>query len=521
MKIKMGTLSLIGLLLFPSLLFAFTLKGQYFRYHKVRGNSVAQFERSHLDQAPEGSAYHHAYYPAMHQGIPDIPAPHKIPQTPKTLSLHEAIALALRSNPDIQVAELQRIVDKFGLEVSIWQQYEPQFQPLNVTSTLKNGVNPDWNLTTGLKFYSPTGTTVNLGYQNNLLGGIGATNISITQHLLQGGSFAVNTVGYDNAIDQEWIARLGFKNSIINVVFDVIQKYRSLVESYNNLKTNANSLQSQLKQVEDSKLQVKAGKMAESDLLQQQENLETTRLLVKRQEQSLRDSYQDFLSTLGLVSSTKIVVERHISVDGVTVPSRKKATKIALAHNIEYQTALINLRIAKRQLLVDEDARRWTLDMTGNVTLARQANIANGPTIGQDQGPTLGFTLNIPINDLSLKQAVVDDRVAIESAKIQLAQQKENLIRSVYTQLDDISNQREQINIAQLAVKLQKQTLKNAQLKFKYGKTTAFEVNSLTNQLVEQEVNLTSTKIDYLNGVSQLYQLLGITLEKWMIKLRY
>ncbi len=523
----LGRHTLLGVACFQSMLlahasFALTMKGQQFYHPKTRGDTIAHHRQLRLQQAHPNAGYSQPYEPIGPAGAIKIPQPHVMPPVAKTLSLHEAIALALRNNQNVKTAELQRIIDKFGLEVNIWKAYEPQITALNVTSTMQKNVPPVWNLTTGVSLPGSTlGTTAKIDYANNLLGGFGTAAISVTQPLLKGFGLAFNRIAYDNAIDAERTARLSFKDSIISVVDDVVKKYRSLVEAYNNLKTNEQSLKSQKDQVLQSNLQVKAGKMAKSDLLQQQENLESTKLSVVQQQDALRNAYQEFLTTLGLVPETKLIIDKNISIRNVRVPSRKEAIRIALAHNISYQKALISLRGDERSLLSAKNARKWQLDMTGSVTLGRTASVANGVTANVNTYPKLGFSLTVPINDLALKREVVQAKVSLENARMKLAQQKEDLIRNVANQLDSIHNQHKQIKISELAVKLQAQTLQNAELKLKYGKTTVFEVNSLTNQLVTQQVSLISTKITYLNDLTSLFQTLGTTLDKWKIKLRY
>ena len=517
---RLRVLLLQSILLMP-VAHAVTMKGQPFRYEKTKHDAVAEHRQLRIQEADNNAVHVRPYQPITSLPLPKIPVPHAMPSLTKTISLHEAIALALRNNVDVKVAELNRIVDKFGLEVSIWSKYEPQITALQVTNSMQKNGPPTWNLSTGVSVYSPTGTTATIDYANNLYGGIGTTTLTVEQKLLQGFSLAVNRIDYENAIDNELVARLSYKDTIMGVVDSVTTAYRTLVSDYNSLKTQKQSLKSQEDEVYESKLRVKAGKMSESDLLQQQQNLEGTRLDVVNQQETLRNDYQAFLQQLGLVSSTHLSIEKNITIKGVHVPSRQDAIRIALAHNIDYQTSLINLRTTERALLSAKDARKWTLDMTGSVQLGNQAQSPNGPVVSQNTNPTLGFSLSIPINDLTLKQGVVAAKVALESAKMQLAQKKQDLIRDVINQLDSIENQREQIKIAELELKLQQKTLQNGKLKLKYGKTTVFEVNSLINQLVSQEVALIGLKISYLNAVTSLDNKLGITLDKWSIKLRY
>ncbi len=489
----------------------------------IQGDAVEGHRLRRLAEADPDASYPHPHEPVIEQGVFELPAPDAMPANPRRLSLRDAIALALRSNPNVKISELQRILDKFGLELSLQPSWV-QWSPLTLTSTVQNKAVPVWSAGSGIAVNAPSGTSFSVAHVNNLLGGPGETTIKMTQHLLKGFGLKVNQVPYRNAFDTEKIARLNFKNSVITVVVNVITNYRSLVEAYNSLDTSKQTLKSQEQTVLQSKLQVKMGTMAPSDLLQQQENLESTRLSVVQQEDALRDAYQNFLSSLGLIPSAKILIDRHISVSGVHIPSRNDCVRIALKHNIAYRQALIQLEITKRALITAEDARKWTLDLTSQVELGAQRSAVGQPITDLTESqtnPNMELSLSVPIDNVSAKQAVVSAKIAIEDAKLTLEQQKEDLIRQVWDQWDTIENQYQQIKVSELAIQLQEQTLKNAKLKLKYGKSTVFEVNTLLDQLVSQQIALIGTDISYLNAVTTLRQTLASTLDHWHIKLRY
>lgn len=489
-------------------------------YPKVTGDPVEGHRLIRLYKADSRASYTHSYEPEMDTGVNVLPVPHALPVIPKRLSLNEAIALALRYNPSVKTSEMQRILDKFGLEAVI-RTYGVVWNPLTFTSTLQNKAYPTWSAGTGIGITAPSGTNFTLAHANNLLGGLGTSTLTLTQPLLQGFGFEFNRIAYQNALDAEGVARLSFKNSVITVVVNVISNYRSLVQAYNSVATNEQTLKDQQTTVAQSKLQVKVGQMAESDLIQQQTNLEATQLSVVQQQNSLRNAYQSFLSSLGMVPSTQVLIDQGIVIDNTKIPSYKDCVAMALKHNIAYRQALLQLNVTKRALIQAENARKWTLNVSSTVDLGSERSGVGEPIAPVATNPTLAFSLTVPIDNVSLKQGVVSAKIAIENAKLTLEQQKEDLIRQVMNQWSSIQNQYQQIVIAERGIQLQNQTLKNAKLKLKYGKTSVFEVNTLETSLLSQRVALIATKIAYLNQVTSLYQTLGVTLNKWHIKLRY
>lgn len=496
-------------------------------YPQTRTDQVKAYRVERKQESPPlSNATDHPNEPLItsttdtYKTLADIPEPNAFPAVAKPMSLREAIALSLRTNPGVQVAELQRIVDKFGLEASL-QQYWIQWTPFTASSTVQNGTPPVWSAGSGIAYNAPTGTSVSIQHTNNLLGGTGSTVLTGTQQLLQGFGLQNGMVNYQNAVDNETIARLNFKNNVITDVIDVINAYNALVEAYSSLDVNKESLKDQEISVKQSKLQVQAGVMARSDLLQQQQNLETTRLGLVAQELSVETTYQAFLTQLGMQPTAKIVIDRHIQIAYQRIPSLQKCIELALKHNIAYQQAVISLGITKRALITAINNRKWTLTATSATTLGSQRSAPGQSISSLSTNPTLAFNLSVPIDQIALKAAVVDAQEAIETAKINLEQSKEALVGQVINQLQTIANQKEQITISELALKMQQQTLDNTNLKLKYGKTTVFEVNTMQNQLLQEQVSLINSQISYLNDVDALYQILGLTLEKWNIKLRY
>ena len=489
-------------------------------YAKVYGDSVEGHRLLRRAEADSESSYPHSYEPVLDEGAAKLPNPESLPPVARHMSLFEAIALSLRSNPAVRIAELNRISNKFALEVAL-QPSKVQWSPFTLTSTVVNGAYPTWSTGTGIAVNAPSGTSFSDTYTNNLLGGIGNQALQIQQQILKGFGFAVNDVPYENAYDNEKTARLTFKNSVITSVVAVINAYRTLVQAYGTLVTNKQNYTSQAQDVANAKLEVEAGTLAPSELLQEESSVASAQLSVVQAQQSLRTDYLLFLTSLGLRSDANIIIDQSIHVRNAHVPTLKKCTEIALKTNINYLQALLALKITKRALITAKDARKWTLSMTAATTVGSQRTALGSPIANTSTNPSLAFSLSVPIDQINLKQNEVNAKIAIETAEMNLTQTKETLISNVMNQWDQIRNDQEQIKISEDGVILNEQTVKNSKLQLKYGKIPAFQLTTLEQTLLSSQIALISTKISYLNDITTLYQTLGITLDKWHIKLRY
>lgn len=467
--------------------------------------------------------FHPEYWPKfslpVNTKLDDIPPPLISKHHQRMLTLHEAILLALRNNPDVESSELQRVVDKYAV-LEARNAFEPQYSfAMTATSTFAAGQSssPVYAMTPSVSVTSTMGTKVELGYSQNWINSLGQGTLTVTQPLLQGFGY-VNRIPYDNALDQEISNRLTFKNGIITVVVGVVTAYRTLAEDFENLDIQKRNLENTEVTVRQYKLQVAAGQMAPSDLLQQEASLESARVSYEQQKFTMQQDYQALLQAIGLRPMVDIRIKHKMKISQYHIPDVKRAVCIALANNIAYQQAVLALRTTARGILTAEDARKWQFDVIGTTTVGDPGTIGGG---GANDNSTLQFSLNVPIDNISNTAGVVSARVAYIQAKIQLRQTKEDTVREVVTQVNQLKSLKEQIRTAEIAVKLQKLTYKNTQTKYRYGKTTVFEVTQIQDQLLQQETDLVSTKISFLNGVTALKQLLGTTLDDWKIKLRY
>ena len=457
-----------------------------------------------------------------------LPKPHSTLFLQKPLSLKEAILLALRNNPSVESAELQRVEDKFALEVAR-NAFVPQWS-IGGSATYDKGQRPSYTGGPTVNITTPLGTTISTSYSNAFVGQAGQASLTIKQPLLKGAGWDYNMNVLATAYNSEKTARLTFKNNIITAIVAVINSYRTLVQDYNNLDTQKKRLLQTEQTVQQYVLQVKVGKSAPNDLLQQEANLASTKLTMLRQQSTLSQDYQNFLQALGLSSSAKLTIDKTIDWRRYPLPNLKESIRLALLNNFSYQTAIINLRASKLTVMTAENAARWQLDLsmstsvgltTGTSTVPQNPGGTPGAFAQGGTGPSIGFTLNVPLNNVQAKQQIINARIALEQAKLSLKTQKTQLIVQVTNQVAQIRDQYQQIQIEEQTVKLQEASLRGQEIKLKYGQSTVFELNQMQNQLLQQQISLISDKISWLNLITTFEQTLGITLEKWGITLRY
>ncbi len=483
-----------------------------FNYHKIPrvwNTPVIPIDKPHSAYA----AADLAFLP-MSTFSHQLPPPAHETRPPEVLTLRDSIFLALRNNPTVINSELQRIVDKFAVIVAR-NQFEPQYAA-GLNAAFMNGSSPVYGINSSVKLLTTIGTQFEVTYNNAFMDKGGAASITVDQPLMRGFGY-VNRIPYENALDGELNARLGFKNSMIGVVVAVINAYHTLVEDYNNIDIQRNNLEETINTVNQYRLQVRVGKMAGSDLQQQEGNLASAKLSYIQTKDTLQTDYQAFLGALGLITSAKLRIITKVDDSGLVIPSKKEAITIALKNNIAYRQAVLAMRATKRAIISAQDARKPQLDLALSTTAP---DIAQINSTGSTSSKAM-FTFSVPIDDVAAQEGLVSAKIAFKTAKISLSQQKENLIRSIITQINSLHNTKQSITIGKQSVKLAEETLKNARIKQRFGKATMFEVIQDQNALLSERTSLVSTEISFLDGIASLNEQLGVTLDKWDIKLRY
>jgi len=492
-------------------------------------------------------------------GVAELPVPHSTPYHSLHLSMHEAILLSLRNNPSVQSAGFDRVIDKFALIVA-HNAFEPNFT-LGGTASFLSGHRPSYNVTPGATLNTISGTQFAITSSSSFAGGVGPWNstFTVTQPLLRGAGYDLNSIPWYNALDTENQQRLSYKGTIMGQIVTVISSYRILIQDYQNIEIQRRTLENNQSTVKQAELKYKVGQLSRSDLAQQKVTLETTKLAMLQQKSSWIQDYQNFLSALGLKPEAQVSIDHDIDYTDIQIPSLETCIQLALKGNVDYQKALIAIRATQRAIIQAKDATRWQLNLVGSFALNNNNNnLANPQTVILAQptqaqtttttinpaGPAqvtqtqtvntstnqifpiqsstgVSVQLNIPINDVKAKSGLVSARVGLEKARLALEQTRLDLVRKITNAVLQINNQKLAVKAAEAQVELQRQNLAAAQLKFRYGRTTAFEVNQIQDQYLSQATSLVAARISLLNQITNLYQELGLTLEKWDIHLRY
>lgn len=466
--------------------------------------------------------------------LPTSPLSRK--KTVQQLSIREAILLALRYNPNIQNAELDRIIQRYQIRLAN-NEFELQYAlgaSAGVQNSTFSGVgsassntflaSPEFNLKNKL------GTQASLGIDNNVdinNGFSPVLNFSITQPLLRGFGKAVNEAGLQDARDNEWLNKLNLQQSVVDQITQVIVAYRALILSGNNLQNQRLQLKEAKNSYEINEKKIKAGQLEPTGNIQQSYQIESLSLMVEQAENDFNTAAQDLLQAIGLDPEMHLSVPNDVSINSMVVPDLQKSIALALSHNTQYLAQKMALRADERAYKVAKNQQLWQLDLAGTVqsgTANDVTGIGNGFRgiyNGNNVTESARVTLTVPLHDISRRSQLINAKIRLEKDRINIIAVKRGLITSVTNTIHNIESLAKRYQLALKQVQLAEQSYTLEKKKQQAGISTALDVNNTQNQLIQAQSGLIGAKIAYLNQLSALQRILGTTLDHWHIKLRY
>ncbi|MBA2655389.1 MAG: TolC family protein [Tatlockia sp.] len=450
------------------------------------------------------------------------------------LSLREAIMLALRYNPNIQNAELDRIVQRYQLRLA-HNEFELQYAlgaSAAIDQSQYSGVgkttNTTYLVTPELNWTSKMGTQIGLNIDNNVSNYNSFSpvlNFSIKQPLLRGFGRAANESGLLNAIDGEWLNKLSLQQAVIDQVTQVINAYRALILGANNLQNQKLQLEEAQKTYQINEKKIAAGQLEPTGNIQQSYQVESLSLMLEQVENNFKVAAQDLLQIIGLDPKMRLAVPSNVVVDKIILPNLQASIAWALEHNLQYLAQKMALRADQRAYKLAQNQQRWQLDLGANIQTGRISNVNSNthPSIynGQNTNKTASLTLTIPLHDLSRRSQLINAKVKLEKDKLNLLAMKRALETTITNTITSIESLAKRYRLAEKQVILAEKSYILEKKKLQAGIASALDVNNTQNQLIQAQRGLIDAKIAYLNQLSNLDRILGTTLEHWHIKLRY
>ena len=455
------------------------------------------------------------------------------------MTLPEAVAFALHHNSQVQSAYLQRVLDKFNLELA---QANYRIQPSLAVDTITTqlpgafsresdrqyGVVPslNWNTPYSTQFNFAWSQTLNDGYYGH------AESLTVTQPLLKGFGERIASMPLDLALDQEIQAKLNLRQTLMTTITAVINDYYGLVQSEMTANNNQMTLKADTQHLAADKLRVQAGDLAPTELTQDEYQVAQQRVQISAGSIAIKDARIKLENDLGLDNRVDIQVPLTVTEPTLHFDTAL-AEKIGLENSPQLLTDALTLKRDKMNLLQARDNSRWNLSLAA--TAARSSQHYNGGdsadsglplppstnTVVSDNQVSLNMTVPIGTQQLQNEQAIAAARLAEQNDQIKLNQDKSSFLNQIDDSVARLQADSTNIDLAAAALALQEKTLAVTKQKVQYGMTTNFEYFSQQATYFSAQQGLIQAKIQYLNDLAAFDQLLGTTLSTWNVEIKY
>ena len=327
--------------------------------------------------------------------------------------------------------------------------------------------------------------------------------------MLRGAGYDVSMASVRQARITEQQNILSLKGTLIDTVTTVITNHRSFVQAKEQLEIAKRSLARARQLLAENQALIEAGRMAKGDLIQSQSNVANQKIAYQQAVSALDSARLTLLKTLNMDKNTRItpVGNYHAPKEH---PTYQEAYQLGQTSQPAFLLAKLVVDYANQDLLLAKNNKLWDLNLLVSYDYTKTNREVNDDTTEHDW--SAGLSLVVPLygeNQLSREQALVSARTNMFKAQNSLTQARENLQIDLDNALRDLEINREQVLLAEEALKLSQIKLDNEQEKLKFGKSTNFQVVSYQNDLAQAESNRLDAEITYLNSAAALDQILG------------
>ncbi|WP_199247886.1 TolC family protein [[Phormidium] sp. ETS-05] len=444
------------------------------------------------------------------------------------LTLSDAVILALENNRNLKNAYLDRIIQRQDLVVAE-DRFNPNLTPeisvsyndiragdnRNETGQISIGSTVTVKIPTGADFSANWSARGSSSSSNDIDSLSQNLEITFNQPLLRGFGAEVNRAPIQLARISEQINILNLKTTLIDTITNAIQAYRRLVQSQEALKIQQLSLQSQQRQLEITQALIEAGRRARVELVQSETAVANRQISVLASENNLKQARSDLLQILD--------IDRTLEIVATEIPTEVKPQnldtnqlrELAFGNNADYLQQLLQMETLKLNALLAADEKQWDLSLN--------ASFNNASGNNQDESNDLRAALRLTreLGNRQLDANVRSTEIRLQQAENQLAERRESLEIELANAIRDVNFNLKQVEQAQRARELSQQQLDNEREKLRLGVqgVRLIDIFDFEEQLVQAKNSELNAIIDYLNSITSLEQITGMTLQTWQVKI--
>jgi outer membrane protein TolC len=454
----------------------------------------------------------------------------------------------------------------------------PQFDPSVVGNLqIERAVSPQGSASAGQLDVSQNTSTANFAYSQGFVTGTNlgvafnntrltsnspfatflpelasSFRLTLTQHLLQGRSWAVNNRFITISKNNRLITDESFRQQIISTVAQIQDIYWDLVSAYEDLRVKKETMAFAERTLSDNKKQLQIGTLAPIDVTNAESQVATARQNVIVSETNLQLQQLFTINALSRnIGASQMRLAPIVPTDTMVIPLTEPVEPTqdlvteAVAKNptltqarIDLKNRLLNAKAAANGLLPQLDLVGFyggsSLAGTFNNSLCVAGSRFAGTPICtppfpspsgygsafsdafNNSAPDRGVALNliIPIRNRQAQSVQVRSELEIRQAQVRLQQLENQVIIAVRNAQFALQQNKARVDAAVEAERYAQANLQAEQKKYQFGASTSYLVFQQETNLATAEENLLAAKIAYAKSHVNFDQVMSRTLQR-------
>lgn len=479
-----------------------------------------------------------------------------------TLSLNDAIRLALENNTDIRIEEeavqtakdaLLRAISPF--DPNLLGYFDSTRQRQNAYTELLGGPptldSLDQTTQLGLTQMLETGTTFQVTFNSFKTSSnstfsfftpafVTSLEIGFTQPLLKGRGLFVNRAPIVIAQRGLGRSRATFEGQVNDILLSVIRDYWSAIQARENLSVQRESLDAAQKSYEHDKRAVELDALPPLDIYRSESQVASRRVSVIQAEYFVKQQDDQLRRDLGAdvdpqIRSLELDLTENPNPTGDLV-SIDIDTALQKAFNYRPEIESIRQRLAADDVSVRvaHNELQPDLSVAGNYTATGlNSNLVNNVPVAGSYESAIGqmFGFGFPTYDFSLTlkypfrnhqaQAAMGD--ALASMRADLYSDRllhEQITLDIANAVHALDGSKSAMQAATVALDLAQKTLEADQRKYALGGETVFFVLEAQTELMAAQQTLVQTQVNYQLATAQLDHDTGNLLARFDVEIR-
>lgn len=398
-----------------------------------------------------------------------------------------------------------------------------EFNSVSQNTTWSTGVNgvTAW----GLGYDVGASTRSSSGTSNSFFEDVSSeVSFSLRQPLLRGAGKDVNLAGIRVARNKVSVSEWSVKQSVMQVITDVIETYNDLHFAHENLEVARRNRGLANKLLQDNIKFFEAGAMtpldvttARAEVASREESVITATRAVKDQENFLKQ-----LVTRDIIPLLGMRVEISPPESPAFVANVVEGIEQALQLRPDYQQAKLDLANRRITLVVEKNGQLPRLDLSASLAVNGfddDFGTSAQRAASRDQTSwTAGATFSIPLGNREARGRVNSAQIGIAQALVDLQRLEQDIVVRVDNASGQVTTSRQRIEATVEASKLAKESLVAGEARLVAGTGRLFEVLELQRKVSEAETAELRARSDYNKAIARYHLQVGSTLRVHGVK---